>query len=99
MRVTTAVGESAHLFCEALTDRLGPRQGQPREAVKNDLLSALSDLVGDENDSYKLAAALLTAEDPVKELEAQFSKFMNEEPHATSETGSEELGSPSAANV
>lgn len=99
LRVSTAIGDTAHLFCEALTDRLGPRQSQTREHVKNDLLSALSDLIGDENESYKLASALLTAEDPVKELGVQFSKFMNEEPHATSETGSEELGSPSAADV
>lgn len=99
LRVSTAVGDSAHLFCEAITDRFAPRQTQTRDAVKNDLLSALSDLLGDDNDSYKLASALLTADDPGKELEAQFSKFMNEEPNATSETGSEELGSPSAANV
>ena len=99
LRVTTAIGDSAHLFCEALTDRLGPKQNQTRDAVKNDLLSAMSDLIGSDNDSYKLASALLTAEDPAKELEAQFSKFMNEEPNATSETGSEELGSPSAADV
>lgn len=99
LRVGTAVGETAHLFCEALTDKVGPRQNQSRDAVKNDLLSALSDLLGGENTAYALASALLGAEDPGKELDAQFSKFMNEEPHATSETGSEELGSPSAADV
>lgn len=99
LRITTAVSDSAHLFCEALTDKVAQRQSQTRDSVKNDLLSALSDLIGDGNESYKLASALLTADDPGKELEAQFSKFMNEEPHATSETGSEELGSPSAADV
>lgn len=99
LRITTAVGDSAHLFCEALTDKTGPRQNQTRDAVKNDLLSALADLLGGENTAYALAAALLGSEDPGKELAAQFSKFMNEEPHATSETGSEELGSPSAADV
>ena len=99
LRVTTAIGDSAHLFCEAITDRLAPRQNQTRDAVKNDLLSALADLIGDENEAYKLASALLTADDPGKELDVQFSKFMNEEPDATSETGSEELGSPSATDV
>lgn len=99
LRITTVVSDSAHLFCEALTDKMTPRQNQSRDAVKNDLLSALSDLIGDDNASYKLASALLTADDPAKELEAQFSKFMNEEPNATSETGSEELGSPSTADV
>jgi len=99
LRITTVVSDSAHLFCEALTDKMAPRQSQNRDSVKNDLLSALSDLIGDDNESYKLASALLTADDPAKELEAQFSKFMNEEPNATSETGSEELGSPSTADV
>lgn len=99
LRVTTAVGDTAHLFCEALTDKLGARQTQTRDSVKNDLLSALSDLIGDDNESYKLASALLTADDPGKELDAQFSRFMNEEPDATSEIGSEELGSPSATDV
>jgi hypothetical protein len=99
LRITTAVSDMAHVFCEALTDKTGPRQSQSRDAVKNDLLSALSDLIGGENESYKLAAALLTADEPGKELETQFSKFMNEEPNATSEIGSEELGSPSAEDV
>jgi len=100
LRVTTVVSDSAHLFCEALTDKMLPRQNsQARDAVKNDLLSALSDLLGGENEAYKLASALLTAEEPGKEFDVQLSKFMNEEPNATSETGSEELGSPSAADV
>lgn len=99
LRINTAIADLAHVFCEALTDKTGPRQNQSREAVKNDLLSALSDLVGGENETYRLAAAVLSAEEPAKELEAQFAKFMNEEPHATSETGSEELGSPSAEDV
>jgi hypothetical protein len=99
LRVTTVVADLAHLFCEALTDKTSQRQGPTRDTVKNDLLSAVSDLIGGENKAYKLASALLTADDPGKELEAQFSKFMTEEPNATSEIGSEELGSPSAAHV
>lgn len=100
LRITTVVGDSAHLFCEALTDKTPTRQNnQSRDAVKNDLLSALAALLGGENAAYKLASALLTAEEPGKEFDVQFSKFMNEEPNATSEIGSEELGSPSAADV
>lgn len=99
LRISTAVGDSAHLFCEAITDKTGPRQNQSRDSVKNDLLSALSDLLGGENTAYVLASALLGAEDPAKELDAQFSKFKHEEFYATSEARSEELGSPSATDV
>lgn len=95
MRITTAIGESAHLFCEALTDRVSSRPVQSRDAVKNDLLTATADLLEGNIDAYNLAAALLRADDPVKECEAQFNVFMKEEQaDATAETGSEELGAP-----
>jgi hypothetical protein len=100
LRITTTVGEAAHLFCEALADRGGDRQTQSRDTGKNDLLSALAELLGDTTPAYKLAAGLLSTDDPGKELDAQFKTYMGEDPHnATSETGSEELGAPSAANV
>lgn len=98
LRISTAVGDSAHLFCEALTEKT-QRQNQSRDAVKNDLLSALADLLPGSPAAYNLASALLTADEPTKELAAKLSLFMSEDPDATSETGSEELGSPSAANV
>lgn len=100
MRVTTSVGDSAHLFCEALTDRTSSRPDHTRTAVKNDLLTALSDLLDGNVDAYNLAAALLQAEDPNKECEAQFSTFVKEEQaDATAEIGSEELGAPSAEDL
>ena len=100
MRVTTAIGESAHLFCEALTDKGGSRSGQTKETVRNDLLTALADLLDGNTDAYNLAAALLRAEDPNKECESQFNTFVKEEQaDATAETGSEELGSPPPEDV
>jgi hypothetical protein len=70
-----------------------------RDAVKNDLVAAVGDLLGDTNEAYKLASALLAAEDPAREIDALFQKYMNEEPDAASETGSAELGAPQTADV
>lgn len=98
LRIVTVVGETAHLFCEALIDRgMQPRQNTARTAAKNDLLSALGDLLGEETDAYKLGAALLNSEDIAKEFDEQFSKHMTGElEDATLAVGSEELGTPSA---
>ncbi len=100
MRVTTAIGDSAHLFCEALADRASSRPEHTRDAVKNDLLTALADLLDGNVDAYNLAASLLRADDPNKECESQFRTFVKEEQaDATAEIGSEELGSPSPEDV
>jgi hypothetical protein len=94
LRLVTAVGESAHLFCEALTDKYTTtKKTASRDGARNDLLSALADLIGDGSESYKLAAALLNAEDAGKELDVQFANYMSGELNdAALETGSEELG-------
>ncbi|NDC55252.1 MAG: hypothetical protein EBZ69_00190 [Alphaproteobacteria bacterium] len=99
LRVVTCVGEQAHLFCEAIAEKAQPRTIAARDAVKNDLVAAVGDLLGDTNDAYKLAAALLAAEDPAREIDALFQKYMNEEPDAASEIGSEELGTPQISDV
>lgn len=100
LRITTAVGELAHLFCEALSDRSGPRQAQSRGSSRNDLMSALAELLGDTTEAYRLAAGLLKSDDPTKELDVLFKRYMSEESQdATSETGSEELGAPSLSDV
>jgi hypothetical protein len=97
LRIVTVVGETAHLFCEAIVDRgMQPRQNAARMAAKNDLLSALGDLLGEDTDAYKLGAALLNSEDIAKEFDEQFSKHMTGElEDATLAVGSEELGAPS----
>lgn len=102
LRLTTTVGDMAHLFCEALADKTSLQQtkNHNRDGARNDLLSALSDLLGADSDEYKLAEKLVRAEDPGKELEAFFRAFFTEEvPRAIVETGSPELGTPSPSGV
>jgi hypothetical protein len=102
LRLTTAVGDSAHLFCEALADKNAVQQSKNnnRDGARNDVLAALSDLLGADSEEYKLAERLVRAEDPGKELEAFFNAFFTEEvPCAIVETGSSELGTPSPAGV
>lgn len=101
IRLVTALGESAHVFCEALTNKDdGDKRASTRDVAKNDLLSALGDLLGAGTDAYKLAAALLAAEDANKELDVQFSKYMTGEPNdAALATRSEELGTPPLSSV
>lgn len=100
LRLATAVGESAHLFCEALPDRSeSVSKATTRSSSKNELLAALSDLLGESTDAYKLAAALVAAEDPVKELDAYFVKFQEETSNAVATLGSSELGTPSPAGM
>lgn len=101
IRLVTAVGDSAHVFCEALTNKYdADKRTGTRDGAKNDLLSALADLLGDGTDAYKLAASLLASEDATKELDVQFSKYMTGEPNdAALATGSEELGTPPLSSV
>jgi hypothetical protein len=100
MRVTTAIGESAHLFCEAIADKFTSRTNTTRDSVKNDLLDALSDLLDGNVDAYNLAETLLKSEDPNKDCETHFRQFVKEEQvDATVETGSEKLGAPPPADV
>lgn len=101
IRLVTAVGEYAHVFCEALTNKqdIEKRIGT-RDNARNDLLGALADLLGDGAETYKLAAALLAADDANKELDVQFSKYMNGEPNDAALTvGSEELGTPQVPSM
>lgn len=99
LRLMTAVGDNAHMFCEAINDRAVSKQSGTRDAAKNDLLSALADLVPETSTAYRLAAALLQAEDPVKELDVQFSNFVEDTSDAIVETGSPELGTPPLSGV
>jgi hypothetical protein len=101
LRLTTAAVESCHLFCEALPDKgQSSAKSATRNGARNDLLATVAALLGEDSQEYKLAASLVGAEDPAKELEAFFKAFFTEEsPCAIVETGSPELGAPSAASV
>lgn len=100
LRLTTAAGDACHLFCEALAEKgRAERQQTTRSSAKNDLLVALGDLLGDETPAYKLAAALVTAEDPAKKLEGVFVEFQEGTSHAAVKVGSSELGTPPPSGV
>lgn len=100
LRLTTSVGESAHLFCDALTDRQEMTQKPAsRESTKNDLLQALVDVLGDGTDAYKFAQEVLQAPNPKRAVEEHFRSYVKEAADATSTAGSPELGSPSETSV
>ena len=99
LRLTTAVSYFAHIACEAITEKSNTRNSGTRETAKNDLISAVADLLGDTTEAYKLAAALLNSVDPLKEFDEQFSRHTRELNDATLEIGSSELGTPSTADV
>ena len=99
LRLMTAVGDSAHMFCEAINDKTYVKQPGTRASAKNDLLTALTDLIPENSAAYRLAAVMLAAEDPSKELDVQFSKFVEDTNDAIVETGSPELGAPPLSSV
>lgn len=100
LRLMTAVGESAHLFCEALTERSAQAHTAARVAAKNELSSVLAELLGDDTAAYALATSLLKTENIAKELDEQFSIYLNgENIDAALEVGSPELGTPSLSGV
>lgn len=94
LRLTMAAGEACHLFCEALPDRRSTHEKTAvRGAARNELLAVLSELLGEDTQEYKLAAALVSSEEPSKELEAFFKSFFTEESaNAVAAPGSPELG-------
>jgi len=101
LRLSTAAGDAAHLFCEALSEKVqAANKVSNRAGAKNDLLAVLAELLGEDSQEYKLAATMVSAEDPAAELEAFFKAFFTEEAaNATAETGSSELGASPAPGV
>lgn len=80
LRLVTAVGDLAHIACEAISEKYSTVKPQTRDSTKNDLLTAVADLLGSSDAAYTLANALLNSADPVKECELLFHKHMNGEP-------------------
>jgi hypothetical protein len=100
LRLTTAVGERAHTFCDPLVDGGAVKTSRAANDTKNDVLSALESLLGQDSAAYKLAAAVYSADDPAKEVDVLFQQHMKKETvDAVAETGSEELGAPQAADL
>ena len=79
IRITTAIGDYAHLFCDALVNKNRGEQETNRAVTKNDLLTAVAELLNNDSDAFNLASTLLAAESPAGELERQFTQFQNPE--------------------
>ena len=103
LRLLTAAGEAAHMFCDALADKARERPASAsRATVSNTLLSALEDLLGPGTEEYKLAASLVSATDPNKELDMQFKQYVEDTGEVTdaiTAPACEELGAPSGTDV
>lgn len=96
VRLTAAVGASAHLFCDAITEKTRDAQKQTNRATtKNDLLHTLAEILGSDTDAYKFAQTILHAPNPKRAVEAHFQSCVKGTTHAIVETGSAELGAPS----
>ena len=103
LRLLTAAGEAAHMFCDALADKARERPASSsRATVSNTLLSALEDLLGPGTEEYKLAASLVSATDPNKELDMRFKQYVEDTGEGTdaiTAPACEELGAPSGTDV
>ena len=79
LRISTAIGELAHLFCDAIVDKSRGEEETNRAVAKNDLMTVVAELLKNEPEALKLATALLRAENPVTELEEQFARFQGQQ--------------------
>lgn len=87
LRLSTAIGEAAHLFCDPIVEK---SRAAPK-SVNNasDLVSTVVDLLGEDTPHAHIARALLSVEDPTAELERRFAAFKTKETaSATAESGS-----------
>ena len=75
LRITTAIGEIAHLFCDALVDKSRGEEETNRAVTKNDLMLTLEELLKEAPESFAIASALLRADSPAVEIDQQFAKF------------------------
>lgn len=82
LRISTAVGESAHLFCDAIVDKSRGETETNRAVARNDLMTVVGELLKAQPDALKLATALLQAENASTELEQQFAQFQQEQTDA-----------------
>jgi hypothetical protein len=79
LRITTAVGEAAHLFCDAIVDKNRGEEETNRVVTKNDLVLTLEDLLREAPESFQLAMALLSSSSPAADLEKHFAEFQAKE--------------------
>lgn len=79
LRISTSVGELAHLFCDAIVDKSRGEEETNRAVAKNDLMTVVAELLKNEPEALKLATALLRAENPGTELDEQFVRFQGQQ--------------------
>ena len=77
LRISTAVGEAAHLFCDALVDKSRGEEATNRTVAKNDLMVTLEELLKDAPEALQIVTALIRADNPGAEVEQQFVKFQS----------------------
>jgi hypothetical protein len=93
LRITTAVGEAAHLFCDAIVDKTRGEEETSRAVTKNDLVLTLEELLREAPESLQVAMLLLNSDSPAAELEKHFTVFQakEEKVDATATARSQEL--------
>jgi hypothetical protein len=93
LRITTAVGEAAHLFCDAIVDKTRGEEETSRSVTKNDLMLTLEELLREAPESLQVAMMLLNSDSPAAELEKHFTVFQakEEKVDAAATAGSQEL--------
>jgi hypothetical protein len=79
LRIATAVGEQAHLFCDAIVDKSRGETETNRAVTRNDLITVVGELLKDKPAALKLALALLQSENAGAELEQQFEQFQQQQ--------------------
>jgi len=79
LRISTAIGESAHLFCDALVDKSRGEEETNRAVTKNDLVLTLEELMREAPESLQVAMMLLNSDSPAADLEKHFVVFQAKE--------------------
>lgn len=87
LRLSTAIGEAAHLFCDPIVEK---NRAAPKSVnTATDLVSAVVEILGDDTPHAEIARALLSVEDPAAEIERRFTRFQTkEDASATAESRS-----------
>ena len=93
LRITTAISEAAHLFCDAIVDKTRGEEETSRSVTKNDLVLTLEELLREAPESLQVAMMLLNSDSPAAELEKHFTVFQakEEKVDAIATAGSQEL--------
>lgn len=77
LRLSTAIGEAAHLFCDPIVEKT--RAAPKSVNTATDLVSAVVEILGENTQHFEIAQALLSAEDPAAEIERRFKSFQTKE--------------------